>query len=167
MDAIEYQGRYYYVTEVGRIEYEINRCEKSDSDRLSKGNFFKTAEEAKESKFYKFYHGDNKNKELELPELCMKVNKETKHTVFFSFRGHVQVIDIDIHINGYYSENELSKQYTAYLKEPENQQLNFTEWKSNNFETKNFYYYIEGSLYNPEKIKYIYQELNRLLGDKI
>lgn len=43
----------------------------------------------------------NKTKIIELLELCMEINEETKHDVFFSYSPHVKWIDVSYYFNGW------------------------------------------------------------------
>lgn len=43
----------------------------------------------------------NKTKIIELLELCMEINEETKHDVFFSYSPHVKWIDVSYYLNGW------------------------------------------------------------------
>ena len=58
---------------------------------------------------------------LDLIGLCLKVNAETKHTVFVRFSGHVNDIDIDIRLNGYSGKHDEVKkfEYIPYYTEKE------------------------------------------------
>lgn len=52
-------GKHYiYVNDIGFVDYTEESLTNSDDRRYEPGNYFKTAEEAKQSKFYKVFHGD-------------------------------------------------------------------------------------------------------------
>lgn len=38
---------------------------------------------------------------VEIMRLALKVNRETKHSVFFEFHGHVNSVGVQIHFNGW------------------------------------------------------------------
>ncbi|MGL4998104.1 MAG: hypothetical protein ACRC5T_03980 [Cetobacterium sp.] len=56
----DFGGRYYSVNHYGVIERSIERGYKTDSRLVEIGNYFKTVEEVKESKFYKAFHDGGK-----------------------------------------------------------------------------------------------------------
>ena len=49
------QESYYYVTDTGEIQYYRDGYRREDDKRFRCGNYFKTAEQAKESCFYKAF----------------------------------------------------------------------------------------------------------------
>ncbi|MGL4998221.1 MAG: hypothetical protein ACRC5T_04570, partial [Cetobacterium sp.] len=56
-----YGEKYYSINHYGVVERSIERGYKTDSRLVETGNYFKTEEEAKESKFYKVFNGEYDN----------------------------------------------------------------------------------------------------------
>lgn len=40
-----------------------------------------------------------------LAETCVEVNKDTEHTVFFYLTGHIDKVQVDAHIGGWYPDS--------------------------------------------------------------
>ncbi|MGL6131380.1 MAG: hypothetical protein ACRCZ9_07190, partial [Fusobacteriaceae bacterium] len=47
---------YHYITSIGGVDYSCDTGDEVDDARFEIGNYFKTREEAEESKFYKVFH---------------------------------------------------------------------------------------------------------------
>lgn len=52
----KFQEAYYYVTDTGNCQYYRDGYSREDDNRFQCGNYFKTAKEAQDSKFYKAFH---------------------------------------------------------------------------------------------------------------
>lgn len=48
-----------------------------------------------------------------------QVNKDTKHTIFLDFSGHVNWIEITIHLNGWMQDVDPEKQLRVHLDKKE------------------------------------------------
>jgi hypothetical protein len=56
----------------------------------------------------------------EITELAYEVNNKTKHDVFVTYSGHVNCIEVNYHVNGYYSgtpQTEIVNLYMDHEKE--------------------------------------------------
>jgi hypothetical protein len=52
-------GKYFYVCSLDGISYENDDYGYSDNRNYNSGNYFRTEEEAKNSKFYKVFHEED------------------------------------------------------------------------------------------------------------
>ena len=54
---------------------------------------------------------------VEIMCLALKVNRETKHSVFFEFHGHVNSVGVQIHFNGRNADKDSDYLQCFYLDE--------------------------------------------------
>lgn len=53
----------------------------------------------------------------EIITLSYQVNKETKHTIFARFSGHINQLTIDVHINGWVKDSSANSSRALYTDE--------------------------------------------------
>lgn len=54
---------------------------------------------------------------VEIMRLALKVNRETKHTVFVEFHGHVNSVGVQIHYGGWEADKDSDYLQCFYLDE--------------------------------------------------
>lgn len=52
---------------------------------------------------------------VEIMRLALKVNRETKHSVFFEFHGHVNSVGVQIHYGGWKADKDSDYLQCFYL----------------------------------------------------
>ena len=96
---------------------------------------------------------------VELFDLCLRVNTETKATTFINFSGHVNSVSVRIYPLGWISEDALIETYNEYLIQNTGMMLKFNDWKTTNYIESLYYSFYTQETDKIEEIKNLLEEI--------
>ena len=103
----------------------------------------------------------------EIMEMVININNKTKHTTFINFSGHIDEIDITIHIDGWKNKDKKFEEYNNYLNKITSKPKSYGSWlKENESIIKRFE--LQTDKLERKKKKEIIEYLSKLLkGDEL